>query len=168
VFDHPVAALLPDGRRRVIAHGTILHVTEATAPAITGIHHFSVTVRDIEASAAWYQRVFTAQRVPMTFPHYECEDTGYGVLLLEPGSGLAIGLHANTGNDGVQFDEARTGLDHVGFNVAGRHELERWAAWLDELGIAHTGIRTGDQPFPYATLVFRDPDNIQLELFAVL
>jgi hypothetical protein len=39
--------------------------------------------------------------------------------------------------------------------------------WLDELGVEHSGIRTGDEPFPFATLVFRDPDNIQLELFTV-
>jgi glyoxylase I family protein len=127
-----------------------------------------VTVRDIETSAAWYQRVFRADRVPMTFPHYECEHTGYGVLLVEPRCGLAIGLHTNTANDGARFDEARTGLDHVGFNVAGRQELEGWTAWLDELGVEHSGIRTGDVPFPFATVVFRDPDNIQLELFAVL
>ena len=168
MFGHPVAALLPDGSRGVVAHGTILHVTEETAPAITGIHHFSVTVCDIEASAAWYQRLFRAVRVPMTFPHYEREDTGYGVLLLEPRSGLAIGLHTNTGNDGAQFDEAKTGLDHVGFNVSGRDELDAWTAWLDELGIEHSGVRTGDEPFPFGTVVFRDPDNIQLELFAVL
>lgn len=142
-------------------------MTEETAPAITGIHHLSVTVRDIEASVAWYQRLFGAQRVPMTFPHYEREDTGYGVLLVEPRCGLAIGLHTNTGNDGMPFDEARTGLDHVGFNVASREDLDAWAAWLDELGIEHSGVRTGSEPFPYATLVFRDPDKIQLELFAV-
>jgi len=52
------------------------------APGITGIHHFSVTVCDLEASLNWYQRVFRADRVPMTFPHYEREDTGYGVLLV--------------------------------------------------------------------------------------
>ena len=143
-------------------------MTDDTAPAITGIHHFSVTVRDIEASAAWYQRVFRADRVPMTFPHYEREDTGYGELLVEPRSGLAIGLHTNTGNNGSQFDEAQTGMDHVGFNVSGREELDAWLSWLDELGVEHSGIRTGDVPFPYATVVFRDPDNIQLELFAVL
>ena len=137
------------------------------APGITGVHHFSVTVRDIEASLDWYQRVFRADRVPMKFPHYEREETGYGVLLIDPRSGLAIGLHTNTGNDGRQFDEACTGLDHVGFNVATRADLESWARWLDELGIEHSGIRTGDEPFGYATLVFRDPDNIQLELFAV-
>ena len=127
-----------------------------------------MTVRDIEPSVAWYQRVFRAERLPMTFPHYEREDTGYGVLLLEPNSGLAIGLHTNTGNKGERFDEAHTGLDHVGFNVADREGLEAWAAWLDELGVEHSGIRTGSEPFPYATLVFRDPDNIQLELFAMV
>lgn len=127
-----------------------------------------MTVRDIEPSVAWYQRVFRAERLPMTFPHYEREDTGYGVLLLEPNSGLAIGLHTNTGNRGERFDEAHTGLDHVGFNVADREGLEAWAAWLDELGVEHSGIRTGSEPFPYATLVFRDPDNIQLELFAMV
>jgi glyoxylase I family protein len=142
-------------------------MSDGTAPGISGIHHLSVTVRDLEASVAWYQRVFRVERVPMTFPHYEREDTGYSVLLVDPRSGLAIGLHTNTGNDGEQFDEARTGLDHVGFNVTTRQELEAWAAWLDELGIEHSGIRTGDEPFAFATLVFRDPDNIQLELFTV-
>jgi len=103
----------------------------------------------------------------MTFPHYEREDTGYGVLLVEPRSGLVIGLHTNTGNDGRHFDEARTGLDHMGLNVATLEELEGWTAWLDELGVEHSGVRTGDEPFPFATVVFRDPDNIQLELFTV-
>jgi glyoxylase I family protein len=138
-----------------------------SAPDITGIHHVSVTVRDLETSAAWYQRVFRTDRVPMTFPHYEREDSGYGVLLVDQRSGLVIGLHTNVGNDGREFDEARTGLDHVGFNVASRAQLEAWAVRLGELGVKHSGIRSGDQPFPFATLVFRDPDNIQLELFTV-
>ena len=68
------------------------------APAITGIHHFSITVTDLEASLGWYQRLFRADRVPMKFPHYGCEDTGYGELLIEPRSGVVIGLHTNTGN----------------------------------------------------------------------
>ncbi len=137
-------------------------------PSITGIHHVSVTVRDVEVSVAWYERLFGANRVPLTFPHYEREDTGYAVLLVEPRSGLAIGIHANTGNDGQPFDEARTGLDHFGFNVSTRDELEGWTRWLDELGIEHSGIRVQTQPFGYATVVFRDPDNIQLELFVLL
>lgn len=135
------------------------------APGITGIHHISITVTDLEASLEWYQRLLAADRVPMKFPHYEREDTGYGELLIEPRSGVVIGLHTNTGNDGNQFDEARTGLDHVALNVASRAELDAWTRRLDELGIAHSGVRAADEPFPFATVVFRDPDNIQLELF---
>ncbi len=135
------------------------------APGITGIHHISITVTDLEASLAWYQRLLAADRVPVKFPHYEREDTGYGELLIEPRSGVVIGLHTNTGNDGNQFDEARTGLDHVALNVASRAELDAWTRRLDELGIEHSGVRAADEPFPFATVVFRDPDNIQLELF---
>nr|WP_090273778.1 VOC family protein [Mycolicibacterium komanii]CRL66673.1 lactoylglutathione lyase-like lyase [Mycolicibacterium komanii] len=135
------------------------------APGITGIHHISITVTDLEASLAWYQRLLAADRVPMKFPHYEREDTGYGELLIEPRSGIVIGLHTNTGNDGNQFDEARTGLDHVALNVASRAELDAWTRRLDELGIEHSGVRAAEEPFPFATVVFRDPDNIQLELF---
>jgi catechol 2,3-dioxygenase-like lactoylglutathione lyase family enzyme len=142
-------------------------MSEDAAPGITGIHHFSITVTDLDASLAWYQRLLRADRVPMKFPHYEREDTGYGELLIDPRSGVVIGLHTNTGNDGGRFDEARTGLDHVALNVASRDELQAWTLWLDELGIEHSGVRAGEEPFPFATVVFRDPDNIQLELFAV-
>ena len=142
-------------------------MSEPAVPAIAGIHHISLTVSDIEASLDWYQRLFGADQVPMKFPHYEREDTGFGVLLVEPRSGLIIGLHSNTGNKREQFDEARTGLDHVGLHVATRADLDAWIAWIDQLGIEHSGIRGGEQPFPFATVVFRDPDNIQLELFAL-
>jgi glyoxylase I family protein len=33
-------------------------MTEDAAPRITGIHHVSATVTDVEASVAWYQRLF--------------------------------------------------------------------------------------------------------------
>ncbi len=136
-------------------------------PAITGIHHFSPTVRDVEASAQWYQKVFGLERVPVNFPHYEREETGFAVLLIDPTSGLAIGLHSNKGNGGEQFDESRTGLDHIGFNVADRAEMEQWAAHLTAVGVEHSGIRDVTEPMAFSTLVFRDPDNIQLELFTM-
>ncbi|MBS9535887.1 VOC family protein [Mycobacterium sp. M1] len=138
-----------------------------TTPGISGVHHLSLTVTDVEASAAWYQRVFDLQRLPVTFPHHDAEQTGYAVLLVDPVSGLAIGLHVNTANDGKAFDEARTGLDHVSFQVATRAELQQWVDRLADLGVEHTGIRDLAEPFPFATVVFRDPDNIQLELIAL-
>jgi hypothetical protein len=51
--------------------------------------------------------------------------------------------------------------------VPARDELAAWAARLDELGIQHTGIRDEQQPLAYSTVVFRDPDNIQLEFIAL-
>ncbi|MGV0791444.1 VOC family protein [Mycolicibacterium sp. XJ1819] len=142
-------------------------MSQDKAPAVTGVHHVSITVTDLEASVAWYQRLLQADRVPTKFPHYGREDTGFGELLIEPRSGIVIGLHTNTGNDGQPFDEARTGLDHLALNVATRDELQSWTAWLDELGIEHSGVRAIDEPFPFATVVFRDPDNVQLELFTM-
>jgi glyoxylase I family protein len=139
-------------------------MTDASAATITGIHHFSPTVSDVEASAGWYEQVFSMFRVPITFPHHEREDTGYAVLLVDPVSGLAIGLHHNEGNGGEAFDEARTGLDHIGFQVPDRASLDAWVEKLDGLGVAHSGIRDITDPTPFSTVVFRDPDNIQLEL----
>ena len=139
-------------------------MSDTSGPTITGVHHFSPTVRDVEASATWYEQVFSMVRVPITFPHHEREDTGYAVMLIEPGSGLAIGLHHNTANEGEPFDEKRTGLDHIGFRVATRADLDDWVTKLDGLRVAHSGVRDIAVPVPFATLVFRDPDNIQLEL----
>jgi glyoxylase I family protein len=136
----------------------------AAAPAVTGFNHFSPTVSDVEASAQWYERVFQMNRVPVPFPHYGDEEGGYAVLLMEPRSGVAIGLHHHEANPGQAFHESRTGLDHISFGVAGRADLDAWASWLDGLGIAHSGVIDTDQPVPYSVLVFRDPDNIQLEL----
>ena len=138
-------------------------MSDTTGPAITGVHHFSPTVCHVEASAAWYEKVFSMFRVPVTFAHHEREETGYAVMLIDPVSGLAIGLHHHEGNEGEPFDERRTGLDHMGFKVATREDLEAWVAKLDGLGIEHSGVRDITDPVPFSTLVFRDPDNIQLE-----
>jgi glyoxylase I family protein len=141
-------------------------LTETTAgPAVTGFHHFSSTVCDVEASARWYERVFGMNRVPVTFPHYGAEDSGYAVLLADPRSSVMIGLHHHDANLGEAFHESRTGLDHISFGVADRADLEAWASWLDELGIGHSGVIDTAKPVPYSVVVFRDPDNIQLEIF---
>ena len=116
-------------------------MTEGAGPRITGIHHVSATVTDVEASVAWYQRLFGMDRIPFTFRHYGQEDTGYGVMLLDSRSGIGIGLDFHQANRGEAFDECRTGLDHLSFGVPARDELAAWAARLDELGIQHTGIR---------------------------
>jgi hypothetical protein len=51
-------------------------MSDGTAPAVTGVHHFSVTVRDMDASMAWCQRVFRADRVPTTFSSNSAPSAG--------------------------------------------------------------------------------------------
>ena len=49
-----------------------------------------------------------------------------------------------------------------GFQGRDNTELQRWLIRLDEKGVTHSGIiDIGFGP----TVVFRDPDNIQLEFF---
>jgi len=123
-----------------------------------GITHVAVTVTDLDRSREWYQRLLGSDPVLD-------EDAGafYHVVFVLDG-GTLLGLHTLDGTPaGDRFDERRVGLDHVSFACANRAELERWAARLDELGIAHGGIKDA----PYGSGVsFRDPDNIALEFFA--
>jgi hypothetical protein len=46
--------------------------------------------------------------------------------------------------------------------VRDRAELQSWLDHLDSCGVTHSGIT--DMPYG-SVVVFRDPDNIQLELF---
>lgn len=124
-----------------------------TAPAVTGFHHFSPTVSDAEASAQWYERVFGMSRVPVSFPHYGAEDGGYAVVLMEPRSGMVIGLHHHDANPGQDFHESRTGLDHISFGVAERADLDAWVSWLDDLGIKNSGVIDTDNPMSYSVVV---------------
>lgn len=130
-------------------------------PSITGHIEINLTVNEPTRSAAWYSEV-----LGMTIRYdYESAD---GLLryisLVEPGSGLILCLVGHAKNDGAPFSEFRTGLDHLEFLVASRSDLDEWAARLDDLGIAHSGIK--DPPYtPNAMLTFRDPDDIQLEFF---
>lgn len=134
-------------------------------PGIKGFHHFSITATDPAASVAWYERVLGLQQLPMQFPHHGNEESGYAVVLIEPSQGWSVGVHHNKANQGEKADEARTGLDHFALAVERREDLDSWAAWLDGQGVAHNGVTDATEPMPHSVLVFRDPDNIQLEMF---
>ena len=75
-----------------------------------------------------------------------------------------FGIHTHPReNDQPDFNEFRTGLDHVAFAVSSRAGLEEWEKRLEDLGIAHGEIVDA----PYGSgLSFRDPDNLPLEFFA--
>ena len=131
------------------------------APSVTGYHHLGLTVSDVDRSEAWYGQVFGFQRAFIE-PHNE--GTGYAVVMNVPGTALFLGLDKHDAHEGERFAEHRTGLDHLAIGVAAREDLDRWVEHLDGLGVEHSKINDITEPFPAATLCFRDPDNIALEI----
>ena len=130
-------------------------------PNIAIINHVGVTVTDMARSAPWYSEVFGfTQLMEETHP----DGTGHVVVLGKPDWSTCVGLHTHPENSNESFSETRTGLDHISFQVSDRADLDIWQAWLTELAVEHSPIN--DQP-GYSVLVFRDPDNIQLELISM-
>jgi catechol-2,3-dioxygenase len=121
--------------------------------------HVALTVRDLSVSVPWYERLLDAKPVLDEDTDPDFHHTVYLV-----GGGMLLGLHQHkTSAPTGDFSEYNVGLDHVGFGLPNRAELEKWAKRLDELGIAHGGIKDA----AYGSGVsFRDPDNIALEFFA--
>lgn len=139
-----------------------------TTPTPARLHHLALTVTDVDASVRWYEDVFGV-RFQMDAPH----PGGVGKLLADETWELIIVLHRHDTNDGRPFGETTTGLDHVGFMVPKRDDLQAWQDHLESNGVVRTDV--ADKPLtqspiadePYGSvLVFRDADNIQLELFA--
>ncbi len=132
------------------------------------MHHLALTVSDVERSVRWYQSVFDL-KYRMDVPH----PGGLGKLLSDDDMQLVFVLHHHDRNDGQAFRETTTGLDHVGLVVPRREDLETWQDHLevnevrrvDVADVALTQSPIADEPYG-SVLVFRDPDNIQLELFS--
>ena len=125
--------------------------------AITGGHHLALTVRDADRSAGFYSDLLGMQ-VVMSGD----EDAVKFRVLMCPNSGWVLGVREYAAGAGDEFDELRTGLDHFAFSVASRSELEAWERELKTRGIEHSPI--AETPIG-SVIVFRDPDNIQLEFW---
>jgi len=126
--------------------------------------HVRLTVTDIDRSRAFYENVFG---LPVAFelPADADEETReklsflFGGVIYHLGDSL-LGLRPVSQDE---FNENRTGLDHVSFLVSSKSDLEESAALLDRNSIDHEGIKDIGAGY---ILEFRDPDNIALEIFA--
>lgn len=130
---------------------------------IIGIHHLGLTVRDLDASAAWYERVLDFRRVD----NYESPDGALRkVFISHEGLGVRLGLTQHRHGSAELFSEIRVGLDHLAFAVKDRHELDSWADRLAADAVTCSAVTPANSIPGAFVLVFRDLDNIQLELFA--
>ncbi|MBA2447295.1 MAG: VOC family protein [Chloroflexi bacterium] len=126
-------------------------------PTTLGVHHLRFTVSDLDRSIAFYTDVLGFE-LRIRF--------GPNSVFLHDGT---VGLGLNTpwhelSPEEERFDEARVGLDHVGFRVASADDVHKAAEHLDAHGIAHSEVKPGRIP-DSLLVVFRDPDNIQLEYY---
>ncbi len=133
----------------------------SAAPPVAGYHHLGLTVRDIDASEAWYVETFGFVRA---FVEKHDNDTGYAVVLTCPGTSFFLGLDHHHEADRQLFDSRRTGLDHLALAVATPAEVHAWAAHLDDAGVEHEPVIESDDPMPMAMVLLRDPDGIVIEI----
>ena len=129
-----------------------------TTPTITGISHIDLSVTDLDRSEAFYADLFEMNRLLDGRNDDHHLSSRY---LVHPASMLILGLVQHDATK-AGFDEHHVGLDHLSFNVASRDELDAWQQRLSERNITQSQIAEEDL---WDVLVFRDPDNIQLELF---
>lgn len=130
---------------------------------ISHLHHLGLTVADADVSASWYSTVLGFRRVG----EYTSPDRmRRKVFLGHDTLGVRLGLCEHARSDGSIFDETRIGLDHLAFAVDSRDELAAWETRLRTCGVAYTPASPANTIEGAHVLVFRDPDNIQLELIA--
>jgi glyoxylase I family protein len=131
------------------------------AVSISAIHHLGLTVSAVEASAAWYESVLGFERVAQD---RSPDGERHTIFLRHPDLSVRLGLTQHRSRPGDTFDETRVGLDHLAFAVGGEDELREWQARLARHGARHSPIAPANSIPGGSVLVFRDPDNIQLEL----
>ena len=133
-----------------------------------GVHHFRLTVTDVDRTVAFYTGLLGFDvAVESPPPGDPSEEAMYKVLfggVVMVRGNLLMGLRP-VAPPGDRFDEDRVGLDHLSFNVASREDLEQALRLFDERGVPHGEITTLSS-FGIYVLPFRDPDNIQVELTA--
>jgi catechol 2,3-dioxygenase-like lactoylglutathione lyase family enzyme len=123
---------------------------------LSGVHHVTIPVTDLDLSIQWYEACLAAQRIPR-FDHHGPDGKVFAAILRLPGPQSLVQLRADP-------DTARSlaGFTPVTFAVADRAALEGWLARLDAHGIAHSAVtsrRIGD------SADIESPDGLVLRLY---
>ena len=119
-------------------------------------HHITLRVADLDRSRAFYQGVL-GLTLDQDFPgeklRLRLDGTATRLVLVPP-------LPGTPPED--RFSERRIGLDHIAIGVPAG-DVGRLAGVLDAAGVPNSGLKA--DPMGPTMLTFRDPDNIQWELF---
>lgn len=121
----------------------------AGEPTLGPINHISLNVTDLPSSERWYTNAFGLIRVD---GEIAADGTGH-IALLSPTGGWILTLASSDSPE----------VEHVAFACGSRDQLLQWREQL-----AGRGVEVGTvTDAPYGSgFVLRDPDGIDVELFA--
>jgi catechol 2,3-dioxygenase-like lactoylglutathione lyase family enzyme len=136
-------------------------------PRIDGNIHLVLVVSEAKRSAQWYSRVFDFVVVregveAVLLDSYGRETRFTSSILFHLPTRFFLGLAQPSDAPTESFNWQRVGLQHFGFHVEQRSELDDWASHLDSLGIEHSPILPEG---PGLLVRFHDPDKIPVEVF---
>lgn len=133
-------------------------------PTLTGVHHVALTVTDVDRSVPWYERVLGFETIGRD--DTDGEAGLRKVFMRGPGFGITLTLVQHPDAERAQFDERRPGLDHLTFSVPDPDCLRRWTDRLTEHGVTFSPIKEEHTAPGTEVIALRDPDGIQLVLWA--
>jgi len=135
------------------------------------LNHAAWVTHDVEATAAFYTKIMGMElastiyddRVPSTgdeFPYFHI------FFRMQDGSTIAFFEAPGLPSRPDVTHPAYEIFDHLALQAADREEVDRWANWLRENGVALIGP-VDHKGFVYS-IYFHDPNGIRLEITAPL
>lgn len=126
-------------------------------PLLSGLHHVTLPVSDLETSTAWYTSTLGAARVP-GLDHHDPDGGRYSVVVTLPGLDIPLQLRLAPEAAAVPCT-----YDPLTLSVTDEAGLHTWAHHLDGLGIDHGPVKAARLGH---ALTFHDPDGTMLRLYA--
>lgn len=120
------------------------------------LDHVAIRVRDVQASARWYERVLGLSR---------CQKEAWGdfpVFMMAGTSGIAL-FPAHLQDPPLHPDSRNIKIDHFAFHIA-KEDFERAQAHFETLGLQY---QVQDHHY-FHSLYTRDPDGHTVELTALV
>jgi catechol 2,3-dioxygenase-like lactoylglutathione lyase family enzyme len=136
--------------------GCAMTETGPAVPQLAGVHHLKLPVRDLQRSAAWYERTLGYT------PVMEFVEQGQlmGLVLNHPNGGPQLALRLDP-----QRAESSAGFDYFSIGVPTHDALDILAARLDRLGEAHAGVH--QTPVGWILPMLHDPDGHEVRFYTI-
>jgi catechol 2,3-dioxygenase-like lactoylglutathione lyase family enzyme len=120
------------------------------------LDHVAVRVKDIKASAEWYERVLGLKR-------YQLPEWGeFPIFMLANKTGIAL-FPANTDDTKLETTSKNVKIDHFAFNVTGEN-FEKAKKRYDELDLEFDF----QNHFYFHSIYTKDPDGHTVELTTIV